>query len=161
MRRAVPDDEEAIVALADQQRQEYRPYAPTFSLAAANAPAVHPPWIAEAVEKDSDETGVFVHVDDDGVVDGFVIATLVLPPPVYAPSGPTCSIDDFVVADPTRWPTVGFALFRGAQQWAFEHGAVQTVVVCSPKDLPKRQMLIDDGLYVATEWLTAARRPSS
>lgn len=161
MRRAVPDDEDAIVALADLQRQEYRHYAPTFSLPAANAPEVHRRWIADAVDGDSDETGVFVHVDDDGVVDGFVIATLVLPPPVYAPGGPTCSIDDFAVADPTRWPTVGFALLRGAQQWAFEHGAVQTVVVCSPQDLPKRQMLIDDGLSVATEWFTAALRPSS
>lgn len=42
-----------------------------------------------------------------------------------------------------------------AKAWAKERGAAQVVVVAGPHDGPKRAVLQDAGLYVASEWFTA------
>jgi GNAT superfamily N-acetyltransferase len=86
------------------------------------------------------------------VIDGFVLAMLVPAPPVYDPGGLTCSIDDFCVADPTLWNTVGMALLDEAQRLARERGAVQVVVVCGAHDEPKRRLLESRGLSIASHW---------
>jgi GNAT superfamily N-acetyltransferase len=97
---------------------------------------------------------VFVDEDGEGIVDGFVIGRLVPAPAVYDPGGPSCSVDDFVVADGSQWNTVGADLLREVQRWARGRGAVQTIVVCGPHDVPKRQMLLEAGLQVVSEWFT-------
>lgn len=143
----------ALVQLADRQRERQAVWAPVFHRPAADAAEAHRPWLAELVERDNALVGV--HEAEGGVIDGFVIATLVPPPPVYDPGGLTCSIDDYTVADDSLWSTVGVDLLRAARSWAQQHGAVQVVVVTSPRDIAKREALIGAGLFVATEWLTA------
>lgn len=86
----------------------------------------------------------------DGIVDGFVIATVVPSPPVYA-AGLTCVIDDFCVND-HDWQGTGHALLGAATQLAKERGAVQCVVVCGHVDQPKREMLASFGHTIASEW---------
>jgi hypothetical protein len=89
-----------------------------------------------------------------GVVDGFVIAALVPAPPVYDPGGPTCLIDDFVVADLDLWPSMGRELLDEVHQRAARRGAVQSLVVCGPLDQQKRSMLLAAGSVIISEWFT-------
>ncbi|HLO04418.1 MAG TPA: hypothetical protein VK191_15010 [Symbiobacteriaceae bacterium] len=88
--------------------------------------------------------------ETEGRVDGFVIARIVPSPPVYAPGGPTCSIDDFVAP----WPAPGNDLLEAAIAWAKEQGAAQVVVVTAEKDEAKRAMLAESDLSIASEWWT-------
>lgn len=161
MREATEQDVDRIVELADVKRREYESHAPVFQRPAANANDLHRPWLRHLVADAS--AGTLVHVDSDGDVDGFVIVTLGPAPPVYDPGGPSSLIDDFAVSDPDRWTTSGVALLDAAKAWAVDQGAVQIVVVCGPHDQAKRHVLLDAGLYVASEWFTtpfdAAYRP--
>jgi GNAT superfamily N-acetyltransferase len=91
---------------------------------------------------------------EQGRIDGFVIAAIVPAPPVYDPGGLTCVVDDFTVAQPAQWPTLGRALLDEVMHRAKERGAAQIVVVCGQLDVPKREMLEDAGLPVASEWRT-------
>jgi hypothetical protein len=81
-----------------------------------------------------------------------VIAELRPAPPVYDPGELTALVDDFVVADPEDWPTMGQALLDEALRRATTRGAVQSVVVCGHRDEPKRAWLRDSGHSLASEW---------
>lgn len=157
-RAATTVDVERMVELADTARREYEPHAPVFQRPARNASDVHRPWLSRLVE--DPDVGTFVHEDPNGAVDGFVIITTVSAPPVYDPGGLSSLIDDFVVSSPERWVTTGSVLLDAATAWAREQGAVQVVVVAGPHDQPKRAVLQDAGLYVASEWFTAPLRES-
>jgi hypothetical protein len=152
-REATAADIERMVDLADNTRREYEPHAPVFQRPAANAREVHRPWLAQLVE--NPEAGTFVHEESNGDVDGFAIITTVPAPPVYDPGGLSSLIDDFVVSSPDKWVTAGASLLDAATAWALARGAVQVVVVSGPHDVPKRALLQDAGLYVASEWFTA------
>ncbi|MGD9959448.1 hypothetical protein [Nocardioides sp.] len=153
VREATSADVERMVELADSTRRAYEPHAPVFQKPAADAKDVHRPWLSRLV--DNPEAGSFVHDDSNGDVDGFAIITTVPAPPVYDPGGLSSVIDDFVVSSPDKWVTAGASLLAAATAWARERGAVQVVVVSGPHDGPKRAVLQDAGLYVASEWFTA------
>jgi GNAT superfamily N-acetyltransferase len=153
VREATAADVERMVELADNARREYEPHAPLFQRPAANAREVHRPWLSQLVE--NREVGTFVHEGSDGDVDGFAVITTVPAPPVYDPGGLSSLIDDFAVSAPDKWVTAGATLLNAATAWARERGAVQVVVVSGPHDGPKRAVLEDAGLYVASEWFTA------
>ena len=142
-----------MVELADDTRREYEPHAPVFQRPAANAREVHRPWLSQLVE--NPEVGSFVHEDSDGDVDGSAIITTVPAPPVYNVGGLSSLIDDFVMSSPDKSGTAGASLLDAAAAWARERGADQVVVVSGPHDGPKRAVLQDAGLYVASEWFTA------
>ncbi len=142
-----------MVELADSMRREYEAHAPVFQRPAANAREAHRPWLSQLVE--NPEVGTFVHEDSDGGVDGFAVITIVPAPPVYDPGGLSSIIDDFAVSSRDKWATAGVTLLNAATAWARERGAVQVVVVSGPHDAPKRAVLQDAGLYVASEWFTA------
>jgi len=48
--------------------------------------------------------------------------------------------------------TLGQGLLDAVGAEARERGAVLSIVVCSPKDAPKRDMLREMGYSVASEW---------
>lgn len=152
VREARPGDVDRIAELADLKRREYEQFAPVFQRPATDAMDIHLPWLAQLVE--DTEVGSFVHEDNNGEVDGFVIITTTPAPPVYDPGGLSSVIDDFVVSTPDIWPTAGAALLDVARAWARSHGAVQVVVVSGPHDVTKRAALRDAGLFVASEWFT-------
>lgn len=83
---------------------------------------------------------------------GFAIGRLVPAPSVYDPGGVTCFVDDFAVADPTDWLTVGVDLLHAVCRTAQEQGAAQIVVVAGQLDEAKRAALAVGGLSVASEW---------
>ncbi len=112
---------------------------------------MHAAFIADLIEADDAISLVY---DDDGVVRGFAIGTLIDAPEVYDPGGPTSMIDDFMVDEPDAWRSIGRALLDAVTEAARARGAAQIIVVCGPDDLPKRSMLGAGGCTVATEWFT-------
>jgi GNAT superfamily N-acetyltransferase len=154
IRSARVEDAPAIVDLSERKRREYQDYQPRFWRKAADSREKQLPFIERLIE--SDLVIALVH-EEQGRIDGFVIASLVEAPPVYDPGGPTCMIDDFAVGDPKDWPDVGQALLAAARRAAQERGAAQTVVVCGHRDDPKRRMLAADGFSLASEWYVRER----
>jgi len=153
IRAATGQDLEAILVLADARRREYAAYQPVFWRLAADAIAQQRPHLAALIDDEAVIT--LVAVTDQEVV-GFAVGTLVPAPPVYDPGGPTCLVDDFTVADPNDWPTVGAHLLRAVGRHAAQRGAAQIVVITAHLDQPKRAMLTASGLSTASEWWVGA-----
>lgn len=139
----------AMVALSEQKRAEYAAYQPVFWRKAADSAAVQTPYFRRLLTQEN--VLALVALQDAAVV-GFVIASLVPAPPVYDPGGLTCLIDDFCVAHPDLWQTVGRDLILAVTQQAATRGAVQAVVVCGHLDEPKRTLLRGMGMSIASEW---------
>jgi GNAT superfamily N-acetyltransferase len=149
IRVARPADLPRMVVLSEQKRRQYQSYQPIFWRKAADSREKQLPHFERQLS--SDRVFALVH-EQDGAIDGFLIATLVEAPPVYDPGGLTCVIDDFVVAEAQDWQSVGGALLAEANRQAKSRGAVQTVVVCGHQDQPKRRMLAAGGFSIASEW---------
>jgi len=152
IRAAEAQDLDALLELSEVQRQEHASYQPIFWRPAPDALAQQRPYLAGLLRQQD----VFARVAEahTGVV-GFAIGRLTPPPPVYDPGGPTCLIDDFTVANPDLWLTVGLDLLRAVSDAARERGAVQVVVVTPFRDTAKRAALEAGGLGIASEWWTA------
>ncbi len=148
IRKAVAEDVARMVELSEQKRWEYATYQPRFWRPAADSRERQKHYFARLVGEE--RTLALVH-EQNGVLDGFIIAAVVPAPPVYDPGGLTCLIDDFVAA-PDAWSTTGAALLAEVSRQAKERGAVQTVVVCGQRDEPKRRMLGAGGHSIASEW---------
>ena len=92
--------------------------------------------------------------EEDGAVNGFLIASLQNPPPVYKPGGKTCVIDDFTVADDTLWQDAGRGLLREALTQAAAKGAAQSVVISPDAYTAKKKLLESEGLLLTSGWWT-------
>jgi ribosomal protein S18 acetylase RimI-like enzyme len=149
IRNATAADVAEIAALAEMRREQYARYQPVFWRPAAGALDKHRPYLASLVDNDKVITLVS---EEAGQVTGFLIATLTGAPGVYDPGGPTCQIDDFVVEPGTRYQTTGARLLRACLAEAGRRGGVQAVVVTGHLDQPKREMLRECGLELASEW---------
>lgn len=145
-------DIDAIAALAALRRAGYEVAQPVFWKQALDAQQQHATYLSSLIA--NDQVVSLVARDGDELV-GFVFGTLVPPPPVYAPGGPSGLIDDFAVTDPDTWSTVGAALLTAAAHRLAELGAVQMVVVCGHHDKPKMEALLALGLDRASEWLVS------
>lgn len=150
IRPATRADLPAMLDLAERKREQYARYQPVFWRPAPDARERQEPFFAGLMER----AIVLVAEREAGGIAGFVIAQLAPAPPVYAPGGPTCSIDDFALADASEWATVGRALLDAASEAAAQRGAAQTVVVCGHMDEEKRTMLRAAGYAIASEWYT-------
>jgi hypothetical protein len=82
----------------------------------------------------------FVAIPSETLV-GFIIGSLVPAPAVYAPGGPTCTVDDFTVVQAALWAKVGVNLVHAVENEAGQRGASQLVVVCAHLDEAKRAAL--------------------
>jgi hypothetical protein len=83
-----------MVELAAIKRVQYQEYSPVFWRPAMGACEAQRAFFDKLVA--FPDAICLVH-EADGVVQGFIIATVVSPPPVYDPGGKVCMIDDFVV----------------------------------------------------------------
>ena len=153
IRDATLSDVPCMLDLAAFKRNQYHEYSPMFWRPASGAREAQRCFFERIVA--SQDSICLVH-DVDGVMSGFIIATLVSPPPVYDPGGKVCMIDDFVVSEPSLWPTVGGALREEAERRAEIEGAVVSVTVCGQRDEAKRQALLKSGSHVASEWYVRA-----
>ncbi len=153
LRKATAGDAVAIAELIELRRRQYAAYQPVFWRVAPDAVARQVPYLRELLERS--DTIALVAEAEGGHLGGALVARIVPSPAVYALSGPTCSIDDYWVADRQAWDTLGRALLAEACRLAREiHGAAQVVVVCAQQDEAKRAMLAGAGLTVASEWWT-------
>ena len=145
-------DVEDIAALAHVRRLDYQAAQPQFWRVADDAVAKHTSYLASLV----DNPDVVALVARSGPrLQGFVLASLVGPPPVYRPGGATGLIDDFAVADERLWDTVGRGLLSAARERLAQLGAAQVVVVCGHHDRAKMSALVASGMSRASEWLVA------
>lgn len=149
IRRAQLSDITSIVALADVKRIAYQGYSPVFWRKAPQASSSHAAYVRRLLD---DDQIIALLAEEDGDIRGFILASMTHAPSVYDPGGPVCIIDDFTVASPQEWTTIGVSLLQAAQEQAKGRGAVLSVVVCGHQDQPKRQMLQHAGLSIASEW---------
>jgi hypothetical protein len=149
IRRATAADIPRMVAIAEVKRVEYEGYSPVFWRKAPDASPKHEVFLQRLLT----ETDVIPLVaETEAILLGFIIGVVTTAPPVYNPGGPVCIVDDFMVANPTEWGSVGIALLAAVAQEAKARGAVLSVVVCAQRDQAKRAMLQEAGLAVASEW---------
>jgi GNAT superfamily N-acetyltransferase len=150
VRPARPNDADRIAALYRlKQDQQWAPHNRRIDDPRALADEFHVLFGAGlATQKDN---VVLVH-ESDGDLDGFLIGTLLSEVPGHGIGGPGCLIHEFMVAWPELWATVGRALLDEARRLVSERGAKQMVVVCGPRDGPKRALLNNQGLTVVTEY---------
>ena len=151
IRTAQAEDVPGMVALSEQYRRRLETYQPVFWRRAEDAAAAQTEYFHSLLQRP--EVIALVHKAVSGLA-GFLIATLQAAPPVYAPGGLTCVIDDFCIGEETYWPTAGVALLHEANRRAKERGAVQVVVVCPHRDQAKLTLLAAEGLTIASEWHT-------
>lgn len=150
IRPATEADVAAMVALSDARRTEYATYSPVFWRKAVDGAAKQAAFFTQ--RQLGDDNVITLVAEDNGTIQGFVMAGIHHAPPVYDPGGPVCSIDDFTVATPDLWPTLGVALLNAAMASAKERGAVLSIIVCPQLEEPKRRMLHDQGATIASEW---------
>ena len=149
MIRPVSADDAAWMAdLLARRRVEHERWSPVFWRRAADARAVHEPFLVALIASDS-----IVALRDDH---GFVIAD--------RDREGRCVVDDFAVDDADGWDTHGRLLLVAAWRVQHERGAARARVVTAYLDEPKRTMLLAAGLEVAEEWWVkplAATGPAS
>ena len=139
-----------MVAMIERRRLRYQTYQPVFWRKAANSAAASTTWFAQMIANGV----VAFSAIEDGKVAGFVFANETREPPVVDPGGKTVTLDDYCVADESRWPDVGRALLDAVKQAGPEHGWRQIVVISDEKDLAKSEILKANGLSIASTWWT-------
>ncbi len=149
IRSAQASDITGMVALAEVKRIEYQGYSPVFWRKAPNSSSSQETYLSKLLD---DAQIIALLAEEDCDIRGFILASMTHAPPIYDPGGPVCIIDDFTVATPQEWGTIGGALLQAVQEQAKGRGAVLSIVVCGHKDQPKRQMLQNAGLSIASEW---------
>ncbi len=152
IRVATQDDVDVIADLVQEKRLQYETYQPIFWRVSPSARESHLGFLAKVLAN-SEHTIALVWQEPTETVDGFIIATMHVAPPVYEPRGPTCMVDDYWVRGGKHWETIGQALLDEVCVRAqAKFGAVQVLVVCGHLDTAKRTMLHDNGLEIASEW---------
>jgi hypothetical protein len=149
IRRATESDLDSMANLAEKKRSQYEAYQPIFHRRAPNALKDHKDFLGSLLTRSN--TLLLVAEVQEKVV-GFVFASVVEAPRVYDPQGKICFIDDFMVEEPGLWATVGRLLIQTAFEYSKPMGAVLANIVCGPKDLDKRALLIHMGFEVGSEW---------
>ncbi len=149
IRLAQSGDLQAIALLASQKRRQYEKYQPVFHKESEKALELHTAFLKDILPKENNLVWVS---EANGHINGFIIGVVVNAPPVYAPGGKICFVDDFMVEEPGLWATVGLGLLEKVLGAAKEKGAVLANVVCGPLDLAKRDFLSEGGFTVASEW---------
>ncbi|WEK46677.1 MAG: GNAT family N-acetyltransferase [Candidatus Andeanibacterium colombiense] len=152
VRKAEQADIPAMVAILETKRVEYQGYEPVFWNKAANSAEIQTGFFTYLLEQ-QDRTTMFA-AELGGTLKGFLIATLTPAPPIVDPGGPTATIDDFHVAHPELWESVGEALIEHAMAHGREQGWRQIIVVCPHRERAKAGFLADKDLSLTTEWWT-------
>jgi len=149
IRPANKDDIASMVTLSDTKRKAYENANPQLWKRAVNANEVQHEWFTSLLNKPD----YFIYVaEHDSKISGFIIGQNVAAPEVYNPGGMTLLVDDFCVAAPELWETVGNRLISDVCQTAKVKGAIQVVVVCGHHDTVKRAFLKKQRINIASEW---------
>jgi GNAT superfamily N-acetyltransferase len=144
------DDVPAMVEMIERRRLRYQSYQPVFWKKAADSAEASRTWFAHMIA-----AGVVAFTAvEGGKVAGFVFANETPSPPIVDPGGKTVTLDDYCVADESRWPDIGRALLEAVKTAGPEHGWRQIVVISAEADIPKSRFLKENGLSIASTWWT-------
>jgi len=155
VRKAETADIKAAVELVERSRRQFQKSQPTFWRKAARSAATTETFFTKLLgESDT----LFLVAVEGNQQQGFLIARKFPNPPVFDPGGDTWLIDDFCVAEPHFWLSIGEALLSHATTLIHEHGGVQVVVVSADRDLAKTEMLRRSDLTIASNWWTKPLR---
>jgi hypothetical protein len=149
VKRANLDDLDLLLAIASGCRTAYAEYQPRFWRPAPDAAERQRAYFTAMLD---DDKALVLTATEDADLRGFAIGRLVSAPPVYDPGGVSCVVDDFAVAAPDEWSTIGSVLFDALRSWAASRDAAQMIVVTARLDEPKRAALQSRGLTLASEW---------
>jgi hypothetical protein len=149
VKRANLEDLDLLLAIASVSRTAYVEYQPRFWRPAPDAEDRQRAYFTAMLD---DDRALVLTATEDADLRGFAIGRLVSAPPVYDPGGVSCVVDDFAVADPDEWSTIGSVLFDALRSWAASRDAAQMIVVTARLDEPKRAALQSRGLTLASEW---------
>jgi hypothetical protein len=143
-------DVSVMAELAEAKRQHYRDHASPFQRPARGGREIHESFLRELLERE--DFTVLVH-DAGGSIDGFIVARFGSAPPPFG-EGSLFHVDDFVLADPTTWLTVGRALLDEVMRRAEGAGIEKVIVVSGPAsvDEAKTAFLRAVGLVVEAQW---------
>lgn len=133
-----------VLELGEQKRREYQAYSPVFWRMSSQPRETFRPYTESQIENPQVVTLAY---EQSGKIKGFVL--------MNARGG----IDDFTVAKPELWPTVGAELLLAAGDAAHNRGIKSLLVVCGAGDIPKRTMLAAQGLTLATDWYVKPLSP--
>ncbi len=137
IRRLTAGDVPRVLELGEQKRRQYEAYSPVFWRVSPRPRKTFAPYMQAQI---ADAQNVALAHERGGRMDGFVLANA------------RGYIDDFMVAAPELWPTVGAEMLRAAGAAAYERGAKSLLIVCGHGDKPKQVMLASQGLTLATGW---------
>ncbi len=151
VRKARNTDVAQMVSLSEEKRSAYESFQPVFWRKAPNSAEIQSTYFKRLLLRDDH---IFLVCEHAGAVNGFIIGAVGPAPGVYDPGGLSCTIDDFCVSSAAAWEIEGKALLEEGQKYAKQMGAVQIVVICGQKDVPKRSFLCELQLSVASEWYT-------
>ncbi len=135
-----------VLELGEQKRREYQAYSPVFWRMSPLTRKTFGPYMQAQI---ADAQNVALAHEQDGKVNGFVLVNA------------HRTIDDYTVAAPGLWPTVGTDLLHAAGAAAQAHGLKSLLVICGADDLPKRTMLAAQGLSLATDWCVKPISPTN
>ena len=149
IRTAQETDIQGMVAIAETKRIEHEGYSPVFWRKAPDSAPTQELFFPRLL---ASPDVIALVAEEGGGLCGFIISAITTAPPVYNPGGQVCIVDDFAVAEPQDWTTIGAALLAAVEHEAKARGAVLSVVVCPQRDEAKRTMLQKSGATVASEW---------
>lgn len=144
------EDIPKMVDLSRLKRLAYEKVHPTFwKSSGAQGDQAQKEWFEVLLKKSN---YILLKAQNRNGIQGFIIGQLMEAPSVYDPGGLTLMVDDFCVAEPRLWDTIGHALLQRMREIAKSLGAVQVIVACGSHDDPKKAVLKGVGYSPATEW---------
>lgn len=144
LRRAVAADVPRLLELGEAKRREYQTYSPTFWRISATPRETFTPFLTGQIENPAHVA--LVH-DGSGQVDGFLIANA------------DGYVDDYAVASPELWPTVGAGLLSATSREMRRRDVKNLLVVCGRGDGPKRTTLMSLGFRNMRNWFVRDLTP--
>jgi hypothetical protein len=151
VRKSISSDIDIMVSISKDKRLSYEKAQPQFwSYSGKDGDNAQREWFKELLSHK--DYIMFTAEDLNQEILGFIIGRLMLAPEVYNPGGLTIMIDDFCIKSEDLWISVGIELIKNIQKKAKEKGAVQVLVVCGAHDKKKRKFLMNQNLYVVSEW---------
>ena len=148
-RKAELSDVEPMVRLSEVFRESLSSYSQVFWRMADDSLEKHAVWLRILL---ASPNHIALIAEADSKLSGFIIANLQDAPPIYAPGGPVCLIDDYCVAADAPWSSVGSELLEAVEARARDRGAVVSVVVCPHLAVEKRGFLAERAFEVTCEW---------
>lgn len=142
-------DVEHMVDMSEASRSSLVPLSPRFWRKAADSREKQDAWFRILLPLDDT---IAVVAEMGSRLRAFAIGRLQEAPPVYAPGGPVCLIDDFCVASDAEWHPIGTRILNQIERRAHERGAVLSIVICPHLGGAKRRLLQERGFRVTAEW---------